>query len=79
MITERYKLCLYHDDTPELYDLEADPQETVNRYNDPALAATQKELTELLTRRLLGVKVRDVGLKWPGPGHDVRAAPLEQN
>ena len=76
--TERWKLCLYHDDTPELYDLQQDPHETTNRYDDPQLADTQRELTELLTRRMLGVKVRDVGLKWPGPGHDVRAAPLEQ-
>jgi arylsulfatase A-like enzyme len=29
----------------ELYDLQADPRETVNRYDDAALAAVQKELT----------------------------------
>ncbi len=35
--TERYKLVVYHGtDTGELYDLEQDPQETHNRWGDPA-------------------------------------------
>jgi arylsulfatase A-like enzyme len=44
--TERYKLMhFYYDiDEWELYDLEKDPQEMRNVYNDPAYADVQKEL-----------------------------------
>ena len=55
---ERYKLILFRDgtvldDTPlrgELYDLQADPNEWHNRYNDPALSGVQAQMTlELLS------------------------------
>lgn len=36
----------------ELYDLEADPRETVNHYNDPAYAAVKCEMLELLADRM---------------------------
>lgn len=49
--TDRYKLAVYpRDGEGELYDLEADPDELVNRYADPA----HREVVEALTRRLVG-------------------------
>lgn len=48
--TERYKLIhFYYDvDEWEMYDLEKDPHEMKNIYNDPAYAEVQKELHEKL-------------------------------
>ncbi len=50
--TERYKLIHFYNDIDEweLYDLEKDPDEMRNVYNDPAYAATVKELTAELKR-----------------------------
>jgi arylsulfatase A-like enzyme len=73
----RYKLSVYYDDTPELYDLEEDPHELHNRYNDPRLSDQQSRMMRELCRRLLGAGVRDVGLRWPGPAGDPREMPLE--
>jgi arylsulfatase A-like enzyme len=44
--TERYKLIhFYHDiDEWELYDLQKDPREMKNVYNDPTYAETVKKL-----------------------------------
>ena len=49
--TERYKLIhFYYDiDEWEMYDLQTDPQEMKNIYNDPAYADAQKMLHERLT------------------------------
>ncbi len=49
--TERYKLMhFYYDvDEWEMYDLETDPSEMKNIYNDPAYADVQKELHAKLT------------------------------
>ena len=49
--TERYKLMhFYYDiDEWELYDLQKDPHEMKNVYNDPAYAETQKMLHKKLT------------------------------
>jgi len=73
----RYKLSVYSDDTCELYDLETDPQELHNRFEDMSLRDVRERLTLELCRRLLGVGVRDVGLRWPGPSGDPREMPLE--
>ncbi len=73
----RYKLSVYHDDTCELYDLQSDPDELHNRFDDPALADARHRLTLELCRRLFGVGVRDVGLRWPGTSGDPREMPLE--
>ncbi len=50
--TKRYKLIhFYHDiDEWELYDLEKDPREMKNVYNDPAYAGTVKQLKAELQR-----------------------------
>jgi arylsulfatase A-like enzyme len=72
-----WKLSLYADDTPELFNLDEDPHEARNRYENPAARAIREELTSLLVQRLLSVKTRDVGVRWPGPGKDPRFEPLE--
>ena len=50
--TERYKLMRFYEfDEWEFYDLETDPDELTNRYNDPdyaqQIAATRRELHRL--------------------------------
>ncbi|MBQ8308163.1 MAG: DUF4976 domain-containing protein, partial [Alistipes sp.] len=44
--TERYKLIHFYNDVDqwELYDLEEDPHELQNRYDDPALAEVREQL-----------------------------------
>jgi arylsulfatase A-like enzyme len=77
MVTDgRYKLSMYADDRPELYDLARDPHEMENLYGAPAYAAVQARLTELLVQRVLGAGLRPAG-PWTGPGIDVRENPPE--
>jgi arylsulfatase A-like enzyme len=73
----RYKLSVYHDDACELYDLQTDPDELHNRFEDTSLMDVRERLTLELCRRLLGVGVRDVGLRWPESSGDPREIPLE--
>lgn len=75
----RYKLSMYFDDRCELYDLQEDPHETLNLYERGDYAAVRNDMTSKLLKRLLGVKVRDVGIDWPDAErwHDVRFEPLE--
>ena len=44
--TERYKLIHFYNDVDEweLYDLQEDPNELRNRYDDPAYAAVREEM-----------------------------------
>ncbi len=79
MITDgRYKLTIYYDDTCELYDLETDPGELDNRFDDPASQDIRHRLTLELSRRLTGVGVRDIGeIRWPEDCDDPRQVPLE--
>jgi len=79
MVTDgRYKLTVYHDDTCELYDLQDDPKELDNRFEDPSLSEVRERLTLALCKRLLGVGVRDIGLeRWPEDCDDPRQVPLE--
>lgn len=46
--TRRFKYILNQGTMDELYDLEADPGECVNRIDDPALHTVQRELRERL-------------------------------
>jgi arylsulfatase A-like enzyme len=50
MSTERYKIMHYYYDIDEweLYDLQADPQEMKNVFNDPAYASVRKKLQKRL-------------------------------
>lgn len=77
--TGKYKLSIYHDDRCELYDIEKDPSESINLYEDAAYEGIRNEMTISLLKRVLGVKVRNVGLDWPdwSLSHDVRFEPLE--
>jgi len=79
MITdERYKLSIYYDDLCELYDLETDPGELDNRFEDPKLKEARDRLTLELCRRLTGPGVRDIGqIRWPEDYDDPRQVPLE--
>ena len=79
MITDgRYKLTVYYDDICELYDLETDPGELDNRFEDASLREVRERLTLELCKRLLGVGVRDIGQTgWPEPYGDPRDTPLE--
>lgn len=74
------KLSIYYDDQCELYDLETDPYELNNLYENPEYSGIRDEMTLLLLKRVMGVKVRDIGqLEWNYPDypHDVRFEPLE--
>jgi choline-sulfatase len=46
--TERYKYIYNHGDIPELYDLEADPEEKINRGADPRMSKTLAQLHDRL-------------------------------
>lgn len=75
-----YKLSIYGDDRCELYDLEKDPLELENLYEEPAFYKVREELTLLLLKRVISVKVRDIGkLDWDYQDYpyDVRFEPLE--
>jgi arylsulfatase A-like enzyme len=51
--TDRYKLIAVHSlDTGELYDLDHDPNETRNLWNDPEHAATKGRLLGQLADRM---------------------------
>ena len=75
-----YKLSIYHDDQGELYRIDSDPRELHNLYDDPEYAGIRQELTLILLKRVLGVKVRETGRtawNFEEYGQDVRFEPLE--
>ncbi|MFM2130713.1 MAG: hypothetical protein RL477_2259 [Pseudomonadota bacterium] len=55
LMTRRWRMSLYDDGRAfgELYDLENDPDELVNRYEEAASAKLRAELTEELARRMI--------------------------
>ena len=73
-----WKLSVYFDDLGELYNLSEDPHELNNRFDDPACSDIQSELMLELLKRVVGVKVRDVGIEWSDKAHpvDPRFEPL---
>ncbi len=73
--TERYKLmCFYHFDEWEFYDLETDPDELTNLYNDPAyadkIAEMKAKLTEIREKYEDDSNVEQMPQQWQD---DVRA------
>lgn len=74
-----FKLSIYADDKCELYNLDDDPHELNNLYNNESYLKIQTDMTLKLLKRVLGVKIRDTGLEWDYPPytHDVRFEPLE--
>lgn len=78
--TDKYMISVYGDDNGELFDLEKDPLECHNVWNDAAYSRVRAELTEKLLKRVLSVKVRDTGrIKWDKEEYpvDVRFEPLD--
>ncbi len=76
-----YKLSIYSDDRGELYDLEKDPEEVKNLYQDSSYREIRERMTLSLLKRVLSVKVREIGtVEWDYEEYpnDVRANPLEQ-
>lgn len=65
----QYKLVFYHDsekDRPgELYDLCADPSESVNRWRDPGAADVRRELTEKLADAFMATEDRSTSRDAP--------------
>ena len=51
--TQRWKLAVYAGDRGELYDLEADPKELRNRYDDDACADVRAQLYQQMVEHLL--------------------------
>ena len=74
-----WKLSIYFDDVCELYNLKEDPHELHNLFGDSSCADIQAKMTEMLLKRVLGVKIRDVGIDWNENEYptDVRFDPLE--
>ena len=62
IVTDRYKLVRFYgtgEDYSELFDLQKDPQEMKSVFDDPAYAATQKELQAGLVRLRQELQVPD--------------------
>ena len=60
LVTPRYKLAHYGSNWPgELYDLETDPEEFTNLWNDPAHAHIRAELTERLLTEIIDDELGD--------------------
>jgi len=59
VVTERYRMSLREgEDWDEFYDLQQDPDELHNRFNDPAHADEQRQVTETMLRRTIELQDR---------------------
>lgn len=59
VITDSYRMSLRQGESwNELYDLQADPDETVNLYDAPSAAGIQSEMTEIMLRRIIELQDR---------------------
>lgn len=59
MVTDRYRMSLREgEDWNELYDLEEDPDELVNRYEDPSYGQVRQRLNEIMLRRMIALQDR---------------------
>jgi arylsulfatase len=57
----RYKLSLFHGDSGELYDMEADPQELNNLWEDSQAAGIRSRLTERLMSWIVEYEIAYLG------------------
>tara|TARA_B100000749_G_scaffold50053_1_gene36001 strand:- start:221 stop:1840 length:1620 start_codon:yes stop_codon:yes gene_type:complete len=56
LVTNRYRLTIYHgNDWGELYDLQSDPSEINNLWDDPQYTLTKLELLETLSRQQMAL------------------------
>ncbi|HZY16314.1 MAG TPA: alkaline phosphatase family protein [Ramlibacter sp.] len=69
--TERWKYVQYQGLRPQLFDLESDPLELVDRGDDPQLAGVQREMRDRIADWQLGLKRRT------GVDHDYIASHTE--
>jgi len=59
LVTDRYRMSLRQgEDWHELYDLQADPHEMHNRFDDADMVDTKNELTEMMLRRIIELQDR---------------------
>lgn len=59
VVTDRYRMSLREGETwNELYDLQFDPSEVFNLYEDPALSGVRSHLTEVMPRRMIELQDR---------------------
>lgn len=59
LVTDRYRMSLRHgEDWGELYDLQQDPHEMVNLFDDPASLSVKNELTALMLNKLIELQDR---------------------
>ena len=59
--TQRYRMTAeLKSESGELYDLQEDPDEMVNRYDDPGYAAVRRELADMIASSRTGVPMPDL-------------------
>ena len=59
VVTDRYRMSIRQgEDWGELYDLQADPTEVKNLFDDPNAAQVKAELTETMLRRMIDLQDR---------------------
>ncbi len=59
LVTKRWRMTYRHgEDWGELFDLENDPDEIVNLWDDPSHAGTRAELTDVLMRKMVDMQDR---------------------
>ncbi len=59
MVTDRYRMSLREgEDWSELYDLQTDPHELDNRYDDPEFQSVKTRLIETMLRRMISLQDR---------------------